>query len=68
MSHMIILVTLIKSSEVLRRSIKNKLFGLVYTFMQQMREENLDFCSVLLKLKYYIEQKLMKVGKDFKEN
>ena len=36
--------------------------------MQQMREENLDFCSVLLKLKYYIEQKLMKVGKDFKEN
>ena len=68
MSHMIILVTLIKSSEVLWRSIKNKLFGLVYTFMQQMREENLDFCSVLLKLKYYIEQKLMKVGKDFKEN
>ena len=68
MSHMIIVVTLIKSSEVLRRSIKNKLFGLVYTFMQQMREENLDFCSVLLKLKYYIEQKLMKVGKDFKEN
>ena len=61
-------MTLIKSSEVLRRSIKNKLFGLVYTFMQQMREENLDFCSVLLKLKYYIEQKLMKVGKDFKEN
>ena len=68
MSHMIIVVTLIKSSEVLRRSIKNKLFGLVYTFMQQMREDNLVFCSVLLKLKYYIEQKLMRVGKDFKEN